>query len=96
MKKFLYLCGMMLITMNIMAQSTNWIGETTEEPIYCRDSVIKFYKYLRETIVWAEQDIVLDKGFELSAGTSFSARVISVPNPQSSQLYIQNLQTSNH
>ncbi len=48
------------------------------------------------TAVWAEQDIVLDKGFELSAGTSFSARVISVPNPQSLQLYIQNLQTSNH
>lgn len=43
------------------------------------------------TAVWAEQDIVLDKGFELSANTPFSARVISVPN-QYSPLYIQNCQ----
>ena len=42
------------------------------------------------TAIWAEQDIVLDKGFELSANTSFSARVISVPNPETSTLYIQN------
>lgn len=42
------------------------------------------------TAIWAEQDIILDKGFELSAGTSFSARVISVPVPQTSPLYIQN------
>lgn len=41
------------------------------------------------TAIWAEQDIVLDKGFELSANTSFSARVISVPNPESSPLYLQ-------
>ncbi len=41
------------------------------------------------TAIWAEQDIILDKGFELSAGTPFSARVISVPNPESSPLYIQ-------
>ncbi len=43
------------------------------------------------TAVWAEQDIILDKGFELSAGTSFSARVISVPDPEHSPLYIQNI-----
>ena len=42
------------------------------------------------TAIWAEQDIILDKGFELSAGTSFSARVISVPNPEDSDLYIKN------
>lgn len=41
------------------------------------------------TAIWAEQDIILDKGFELSAGTPFSARVISVPNPTNSPLYIQ-------
>lgn len=43
------------------------------------------------TAIWAEQDIVLDKGFELSAGTSFSARVISVPNPNTSSLYLRTL-----
>ena len=42
------------------------------------------------TAVWAEQDIILDKGFELSANTPFSARVISVPNPEHSPLYLQN------
>lgn len=42
------------------------------------------------TAIWAEQDIILDKGFELSAGTSFSARVISVPDHEDSDLYIQN------
>ncbi len=42
------------------------------------------------TAIWAEQDIVLDKGFELSTGTSFSARVISVPDPEDSPIYIQN------
>lgn len=42
------------------------------------------------TAIWAEQDIVFDKGFEVSAGTSFSARVIQVPNPESSPLYKQN------
>lgn len=42
------------------------------------------------TAIWAEQDIILDKGFELSAGTSFSARVISVPDHQDSNLYMQN------
>lgn len=42
------------------------------------------------TAIWAEQDIILDKGFELSPNTSFSARVISVPDPEHSQLYIQN------
>ena len=41
------------------------------------------------TAIWAEQDIILDKGFELSAGTPFSARVISVPDPTNSPLYIQ-------
>ena len=40
--------------------------------------------------VWAEQDIVLDKGFQLSANTPFSARVISVPSPETSELYKQN------
>lgn len=40
------------------------------------------------TAIWAEQDIVLDKGFELSANTPFSARVISVPNTTHSDLYI--------
>ncbi len=40
--------------------------------------------------IWAEQDIILDKGFELSEGTSFSARVISVPDASNSNLYIQN------
>lgn len=39
------------------------------------------------TAIWAEQDIILDKGFELSAGTLFSARVISVPDPANSPLY---------
>lgn len=39
------------------------------------------------TAIWAEQDIILDKGFELSAGTRFSARVISVPDPEHSPLY---------
>lgn len=38
--------------------------------------------------IWAEQDIILDKGFELSANTPFSARVISVPNGSESELYI--------
>ena len=42
------------------------------------------------TVIWAEQDIVLDKGFELSAGTQFSARVITVPDPEDSDLYINN------
>jgi len=42
------------------------------------------------TALWAEQDIILDKGFELSEGTAFSARVISVPNATESPLYIQN------
>lgn len=42
------------------------------------------------TAIWAEQDIVFDKGFEVSAGTSFSARVINVPNPENSPLYKQN------
>lgn len=41
------------------------------------------------TAVWAEQDIILDKGFELSPNTAFSARVIKVPNPDSSELYIR-------
>ena len=44
------------------------------------------------TAIWAEQDIVLDKGFELSANIPFSARVISVPTPENSKLYIQNCQ----
>ncbi|MBQ8959008.1 MAG: hypothetical protein IJ057_11030 [Bacteroidales bacterium] len=39
--------------------------------------------------IWAEQDIILGAGFELSANTPFSARVISVPNPTSSDLYKQ-------
>lgn len=39
--------------------------------------------------IWAEQDIILGTGFELSANTPFSARVISVPNPTYSDLYIQ-------
>lgn len=42
------------------------------------------------TAVWAEQDIILDKGFQLEAGTAFSARVINVPDPEHSSLYIQN------
>lgn len=41
------------------------------------------------TAIWAEQDIILDKGFELSSNTAFSARVIKVPNPDSSELYIR-------
>lgn len=39
--------------------------------------------------IWAEQDIILGAGFELSANTPFSARVISVPNPTHSDLYKQ-------
>lgn len=42
------------------------------------------------TAVWAEQDIVLDKGFQVSAGTAFSARVINVPDAERSPLYKQN------
>lgn len=44
------------------------------------------------TAVWAEQDIILDKGFELSATTAFSARVIQHgdEDPQESPLYIGN------
>lgn len=44
------------------------------------------------TAVWAEQDIVLDRGFELSAATAFSARVIQHgdEDPQESPLYISN------
>lgn len=42
------------------------------------------------TAIWAEQDIILDKGFELSANTAFSARVISVPDPMNSELYKHN------
>ena len=44
------------------------------------------------TTLWAEQDIVLDKGFELSAGTPFTARIIQHgdENPETSQLYISN------
>lgn len=41
------------------------------------------------TAIWAEQDIILDKGFEVSSNTAFSARVIKVPNPDSSELYIR-------
>lgn len=48
------------------------------------------------TALWAEQDIILDKGFDLSSGTPFSARVISVPNPGTSPLYIQNCHNHNH
>lgn len=44
------------------------------------------------TAIWAEHDIILDKGFELSPNTAFSARVISVPTPERSKLYIQNCQ----
>ena len=40
--------------------------------------------------IWAEQDIIFDKGFELSANTAFSARVISVPDPMNSELYKHN------
>lgn len=47
------------------------------------------------TAIWAEQDIVLDRGFEISSGTSFSARVISVPDPEHSPLYIQNCHQHN-
>lgn len=43
------------------------------------------------TAIWAEQDIILDKGFELASNTAFSARVINVPDPEHSKLYIQNL-----
>ena len=44
------------------------------------------------TALWAEQDIVLDKGFELSAGTPFSARIIQHgdENPEESPLYTSN------
>ena len=44
------------------------------------------------TAIWAEQDIILDKGFELSAGTAFSARVIQHgnDNPEESPLYNRN------
>lgn len=44
------------------------------------------------TAVWAEQDIVLDKGFELSAETAFSARVIQHgdEDPEESPLYNNN------
>ena len=42
------------------------------------------------TAIWAEQDIVFDKGFVLSSGTTFTARVIRVPDPAHSPLYIQN------
>ncbi len=44
------------------------------------------------TAIWAEQDIILDKGFQLSSNTAFSARVIKVPDPEHSKLYIQNCQ----
>lgn len=44
------------------------------------------------TAVWAEQDIVLEKGFVVTEGTSFSARVIQVPDPQNSPLYVNNIQ----
>ena len=47
------------------------------------------------TAIWAEQDIILDRGFEISSGTSFSARVISVPDPEHSPLYIQNCHQHN-
>ena len=43
-----------------------------------------------QAAIWAEQDIILGAGFELSPNTPFSARVISVPNPERSNLYIQN------
>lgn len=44
------------------------------------------------TSVWAEQDIILDKGFSLAAGTEFCARVIyhGDENPATSPLYLQN------
>lgn len=45
--------------------------------------------------VWAEQDIILDKGFELSTNTAFSARVVLVPDAEHSELYIQNCHTTN-
>lgn len=42
--------------------------------------------------IWAEQSIILDKGFELSSGVSFSARIIQHgnDNPEDSPLYIGN------
>ena len=44
------------------------------------------------TAIWAEQSIVLNKGFELQAGNTFSARVIKhgTENPETSPLYIGN------
>lgn len=43
------------------------------------------------TAIWAEQSIILDKGFELSSGVSFSARIINhgSENPETSPLYIE-------
>ena len=44
------------------------------------------------TAVWAEQSIVFDTGFEVSANTRFSARIINHgnENPELSPLYIEN------
>ena len=44
------------------------------------------------TAVWAEQSIILDEGFTLTAGNTFSARIIKhgTENPATSPLYIGN------
>lgn len=44
------------------------------------------------TAVWAEQSIILDEGFTLTAGNTFSARIIQhgTENPEVSPLYIGN------
>ncbi len=44
------------------------------------------------TAVWAEQSIILDEGFTLTAGNTFSARIIQhgTENPATSPLYIGN------
>jgi hypothetical protein len=44
------------------------------------------------TAIWAEQSIILDEGFTLTAGNTFSARIIQhgTENPEVSPLYIGN------
>lgn len=98
------LCAISLYSWEIQAANTKLIIPIETHPIDFTPSneSTKVYPHVilggtgcvanvsTSSAIWAEQDIILDKGFELSEGTSFSARVISVPDASNSNLYIQN------
>ena len=68
MKKFIYLCGMILFSLNIMAQNINETGGTSKERVYCRDSTNKFYKHLSRTI--SPTNIPITPGWNVLSGFS--------------------------